>query len=183
MFIQTEPTPNPETLKFIPGQPVVFGAQPLALTSAEEAITRSPLARRLFAIDGVASVFLGADFITVTRSGGRDWQVLKPMLLGAIMDHFTSGEPVLSPHEEGAATEGEDEVVVQIRDLIDTRVRPMVARDGGDIVFHEFRDGVVYLNMKGSCSGCPSSTMTLKNGIENLLKHFVPEVRSVQAVA
>ncbi len=183
MFIQTEATPNPETLKFIPGQPVIVGGQPLELTSAEAARQRSPLAHRLFAVDGVAGVFLGSDFITVTRSGGRDWPVLKPMLLGAIMDHFTSGDAVLAPHEEVISTEGEDDVVLQIRDLIDTRVRPMVARDGGDIVYQDFRDGVVYLHMKGSCSGCPSSTMTLKNGIENLLKHFVPEVRSVQAVA
>lgn len=183
MFIQTEPTPNPDTLKFIPGQPVIESGQPVELTTAEAADQTSPLARRLFAVEGVSGVFLGSDFVTVTRSGGRDWRILKPLLLGAIMDHFTSGEPVLSAGAEIADEIDDDDVVGQIRELIDTRVRPMVARDGGDIVFKEFRDGIVYLNMKGSCSGCPSSTMTLKNGIENLLKHFVPEVMSVQSVA
>ena len=148
-----------------------------------ESAKDSPLARRLFAIEGVDRVFFGADFVTVTKSADKDWQVLKPSILGGIMEHYTSGEPVVSA---GATAESEtaaddDEVVAQIKELLETRVRPAVAQDGGDIVFQDFRDGVVYLHMQGSCSGCPSSTATLKMGIENLLKHYVPEVVEVQA--
>lgn len=181
MFIQTEQTPNPASLKFIPGKPVT-GSGTADYTSADAAAD-SPLAQRLFAIDGIDGVFLGGDFLTVTKAGAKDWQVLKPMILGAIMEHYTSGQPVIAESAETATGgEADSEIVAQIRDLIDTRVRPVVARDGGDITFHEFRDGVVFLHMKGACSGCPSSTMTLKNGIENMLRHFVPEVESVEAV-
>ena len=143
----------------------------------------SPLAKRLFAIEGVERVFFGTDFVTVTKAADQDWQVLKPSILGGIMEHYTSGDP-WSPTERrcaGAAAAEDDEIVAQIKELLDTRVRPAVAQDGGDIVFQDFRDGVVYLHMQGSCSGCPSSTATLKMGIENLLKHYVPEVVEVQA--
>jgi Fe-S cluster biogenesis protein NfuA len=181
MFIQTEATPNPASLKFLPGREVM--GQGTADFADTEAAADSPLAQTLFAIDGIAGVFLGADFVTVTKTEARDWQVLKPMILGAIMDHFTAGRPVMTGAGATAGDDGEESaVVVQIRELIDTRVRPVVARDGGDITFHDFRDGTVFLHMKGACSGCPSSTMTLKNGIENMLRHFVPEVQSVEAV-
>jgi Fe-S cluster biogenesis protein NfuA len=185
MFIQTESTPNPATLKFLPGRDVLpQGA--MDFPNAETA-GASPLAQRLFAVDGVAGVFLGPDFITVTKAHG-EWQHLKPMLLGAIMEHFTSGAPVLAEAGAEAASahasyDGEDEeIVTQIKDLLDTRVRPAVAQDGGDIVFHGFKEGTVYLHMRGACAGCPSSTMTLKNGIENLLRHYIPEVELVEAV-
>ena len=184
MFIQTEATPNPATLKFLPGR-VVMTTGTATFTSAGEA-GRSPLAQRLFGIDGVTGVFLGADFVTVTKDGARDWQHLKPEILGAIMQHFTAGEAVVTA--DGAATEesfaAEDkEIVAQIKELLDTRVRPAVAQDGGDIIFRGFENGVVLLHMQGSCSGCPSSTATLKMGIENMLRHYVPEVTSVRAVA
>lgn len=184
MFIQTEQTPNPASLKFIPGKDVVPGGT-AEFKSRDEA-ARSPLAERLFDIDGVDGVFLGADFITVTKSDAKDWAVLKPMILGAIMEHYTSGQPVLQSEGDSPAaatgSEDESEVVAQIRELIETRVRPVVAQDGGDIIFEGFRDGVVYLHMRGACSGCPSSTATLKHGIENMLRHFIPEVESVEAV-
>ena len=186
MFIQTEATPNPATLKFLPGREVLpTGAMdfPNAGTTGP-----SPLAARLFEVEGVTGVFLGTDFITVTKNDA-EWQHLKPMLLGAIMDHFTSGAPVLAadaPADAGGEEEdydaGDEEIVVQIKELLDTRVRPAVAQDGGDIVFHGYRDGVVRLHMRGACAGCPSATMTLKSGIENLLKHFVPEIDVVEAV-
>jgi Fe-S cluster biogenesis protein NfuA len=187
MFIQTEATPNPATLKFLPGKPVLAGST-RDYRSTDEAV-ESPLAKRLFEINNISGVFLGHDFVTVTRSGG-EWQQLKPAILGVIMDHYMSGVPVLSdtaaPAE--ASTEGEffDEdkapLVKVIKDLLDSRVRPAVAQDGGDITFKGFRDGVVYLNMQGSCAGCPSSTATLKHGVENLLRHFVPEVTEVRPV-
>lgn len=184
MFIQTEQTPNPATLKFLPGCPVMERGT-LDMSSPEDA-DASPLARSLFAVDGVDGVFLGSDFISVTKAEARDWATLKPMILGAIMEHFTSGAPVVEgggvaePDEE---TDGENaEIVVQIKDLLDTRVRPAVAQDGGDIVFRRYEDGIVFLHMQGACSGCPSSTATLKMGIENLLKHFIPEVREVRPV-
>jgi len=183
LFIQTEQTPNPTTLKFLPGR-VVMEKGTLDFADAETAVI-SPLAKRLFAIEGVERVFFGADFITITKASGRDWQILKPSILGGIMEHFTSGEATVSGTPGANAQQGEaddDEIVAQIKDLLETRVRPAVAQDGGDIVFHDFRDGVVYLHMQGSCSGCPSSTATLKMGIENLLKHYVPEVVEVQAV-
>ena len=187
MFIQTEATPNPATLKFLPGRDVL-GDATREFRNADDA-EASPLAERLFAVDGVAGVFLGSDFITVTKAGG-EWQHLKPAILGAIMEHFLSGGPILvDPAQAGSANDGEEffdekdtELVETIRELIETRVRPAVANDGGDITFRGFRDGVVFLNMKGSCAGCPSSTATLKNGIENLLRHFVPEVAEVRPV-
>ncbi|SKA10737.1 Fe-S cluster biogenesis protein NfuA, 4Fe-4S-binding domain [Enhydrobacter aerosaccus] len=182
MFIQTEQTPNPSTLKFIPGR-VVMEKGTVDFANVDTAQS-SPLAKRLFAVDGVERVFFGTDFVTVTKAADKDWQMLKPSILGGIMEHYTSGEPVVAgeagPGAEGAAGE-DDEVVAQIKDILETRVRPAVAQDGGDIVFQDFRDGVVYLHMQGSCSGCPSSTATLKMGIENLLKHYVPEVVEVQA--
>ena len=180
MFIQTEPTPNPATLKFLPGRRVM--TKGTADYPTVDTADNSPLARRLFAVDGVIAVFLGHDFVTVTKRGGLEWPEIKPLVLAAIMDHFNSGEPVVSGETEEAAGEEDDKLVAQIKDLLDTRVRPQVARDGGDIVYRDFRDGVVYLKMQGSCAGCPSSTATLKHGIENMLKYYVPEVVSVQAV-
>jgi Fe-S cluster biogenesis protein NfuA len=179
LFIQTEQTPNPSTLKFLPGR-VVMEKGTMDFATAEAAVP-SPLAKRLFAVEGVERVFFGSDFVTVTKAADRDWQVLKPSILGGIMEHYTSGDPVVADAAEAGATADDDEVVAQIKELLDTRVRPAVAQDGGDIVFQDFRDGVVYLHMQGSCSGCPSSTATLKMGIENLLKHYVPEVVEVQA--
>lgn len=181
MFIQTEQTPNPSTLKFLPGR-VVMEKGTLDFAGPDVA-GNSPLAKRLFAVEGVERVFFGNDFVTVTKAADKDWQILKPSILGGIMEHYTSGEPVVADAvaaDQGAAAE-DDEVVAQIKELLETRVRPAVAQDGGDIVFQDFRDGVVYLHMQGSCSGCPSSTATLKMGIENLLKHYVPEVVEVQA--
>ena len=181
MFIQTESTPNPATLKFLPGRPVHETGR-LDYPDAAAA-ARSPLARRLFAIDGVAGVHLGTDFITITKAG-PEWQHLKPKVLGAIMEHYQSGEPAVE--DDAAPTdalpEDGDEVSAEIRELIETRVRPAVAQDGGDIVFERFEDGVVYLQMRGSCSGCPSSTATLKHGIEQMLRHYVPEVTEVRQV-
>src|SRR3954471_21266645 len=181
MFIQTEQTPNPSTLKFLPGR-VVMEKGTLDFAEAGTA-QNSPLAKRLFAIEGVERVFFGSDFVTVSKAADKDWQILKPSILGGIMEHYTSGEPVVASDSaaRGEAAADDDEVVAQIKELLETRVRPAVAQDGGDIVFQDFRDGVVYLHMQGSCSGCPSSTATLKMGIENLLKHYVPEVVEVQA--
>jgi Fe-S cluster biogenesis protein NfuA len=185
MFIQTEQTPNPATLKFLPGRDVVSKGV-VDFTDPDKA-QGSPRARRVFAIEGVTGVFLGADFVTVTKAGGEDWYALKPAVLGAIMEHFMSGDPVLEPETQHLADEAEpsgeeDALVKQIRELIDTRVRPAVAQDGGDIIFRGFERGVVYLHMRGACSGCPSSTITLKNGIENLLRYYVPEVVEVRSV-
>ncbi len=182
MFIQTEATPNPLTLKFVPGVDVL-GSGTAFFTSAAEA-KHSPLAQALFRMDGISAVFLGGDFITVTRDPEFTWEVLKPMVLTSIMDHFVAGKPVM---EEGGAaaaadTSNDSDIVKQIRELIDTRVRPAVAQDGGDIIFRGFEDGIVQLELHGSCSGCPSSTITLKNGIETMLKHYVPEVIAVEAV-
>lgn len=181
MFIQTEQTPNPSTLKFLPGR-VVMDKGTLDFATVDTA-GASPLAKRLFAVEGVERVFFGADFVTVTKAADKDWQILKPSILGGIMEHYTSGEPVVAEAgpQTGEAAVEDDEVVAQIKELLETRVRPAVAQDGGDIVFQDFRDGVVYLHMQGSCAGCPSSTATLKMGIENLLKHYVPEVVEVQA--
>jgi len=182
MFIQTEGTPNPATLKFLPGKSVV-GAGTANFADASDA-GRSPLATRLFAIEGVAGVFLGSDFVTVTKSDDRDWDVMRPQILGGIMEHYQSGRPVLED-DAGASDEAEgddDPIVKQIKELIDTRVRPAVAQDGGDIVFKGFEGGVVSLHMQGACAGCPSSTATLKHGIENMLRHYVPEVQEVRAV-
>jgi Fe-S cluster biogenesis protein NfuA len=181
MFIQTEPTPNPATLKFLPGRTVM--EQGTANFTDADAAARSPLAERLLALPGVAGVFFGADFITVSKDQDTDWFDLKPVVLSAIMEHFTAGAPViLGGSGESDADDDEDEVVQQIKELLETRVRPAVAQDGGDILFHSYEDGVVYLHMQGSCSGCPSSTATLKAGIENMLRHYVPEVQEVRAV-
>lgn len=184
MFIQTEATPNPQTLKFIPGKPVIDEGN-LEFLSQEHA-TSSPLAKRLFGVDGVEAVFLGTDFISVTK-GQMEWQMLKPAVLGAIMEHYMSGDPVMSDEAEPAGQDAgefydakDEETVNVIKELLETRVRPAVAQDGGDIVFKGFRDGVVYLTMKGACAGCPSSTVTLQHGIENLLRHFLPEVQAVR---
>ncbi len=181
MFIQTETTPNPATLKFLPGRAVM--SQGTAHFESQEDAKRSPLATRLFAVDGVEGVFLGADFVSVSKDTETRWEVIKPMILSAIMDHYLSGDEMAVIGDDGAETgEAESEIVAQIRELLETRVRPAVAQDGGDIVFRGFEDGVVYLHMRGACSGCPSSTMTLKNGIENMLRYYVPEVQAVQSV-
>ena len=185
MFIQTESTPNPATLKFLPGQ-TVLAAGTADFPSAEAAQT-SPLAARIFAAGGVAGVFLGTDFVTVTKAESVDWPHIKPQILGAIMEHYQSGAPVMTgatgeAHGQNFAAEDGD-IVRQIKDLLDTRVRPAVAQDGGDITFHGFDRGVVYLHLQGACAGCPSSTLTLKMGIENLLRHYIPEVTEVRPVA
>ncbi len=181
MFIQTEQTPNPATLKFLPGETVM--ERGTADFASSEQAGRSPLARRLFQLDGVAGVFLGSDFITITKRDDKDWALIKPALLGIIMEHFTGNRPIIEGPAEDADEGGEDsEVVAQIKELLDTRVRPAVAQDGGDIVFRGFEGGIVYLHMQGACSGCPSSTATLKMGIENMLRHYVPEVVEVRAV-
>jgi len=184
MFIQTEATPNPATLKFIPGRDVLREGT-ADYRSAGEA-EPSPLAQRLFDIEGVSGVFLGSDFISVTK-GETEWQHLKPAILGAIMEHYMSGAPVIDDNGANDVSEGgydpaDEAVVATIKELLETRVRPAVAQDGGDITFKGFRDGVVYLAMRGACAGCPSSTATLQHGIENLLRHFCPEVEEVQAV-
>jgi Fe-S cluster biogenesis protein NfuA len=181
MFIQTEPTPNPATLKFLPGT-VVMGQGTADFADSSRA-EKSPLATRLFAVDGVTSVFLGTDFITVAKADSTDWQVIKPQILAAIMEHFSSGQPVINEGSEDVASGVDDDgIVMQIKELLDTRVRPAVAQDGGDIIFRAFEDGIVYLHLQGACAGCPSSSATLKHGIENMLKYYVPEVMAVQAV-
>jgi Fe-S cluster biogenesis protein NfuA len=187
MFIQTETTPNPATLKFLPGRPVIEEGS--VDFPDRESGRISPLAARLFGIPEVERVFFGADFITVTKSDAADidWRHLKPAILGAIMEHFTKGLPLFETGvtvEAEPTYEGEEgEIVAQIKELLETRVRPAVAQDGGDIIFQGFEDGVVFLHLQGSCAGCPSSTATLKMGIENMLKHYVPEVVEVRAVA
>jgi Fe-S cluster biogenesis protein NfuA len=184
MFIETEGTPNPATLKFLPGRDVM-GLSTADFASPVSAI-RSPLATALFALPGVARVFFGGDFVTITKNDQISWQALKPQVLGVIMDHFVAGRPVIESDDAGLDEEDVDEadreVVDQIKELLDTRVRPAVAGDGGDIVFRGYREGVVRLHMQGSCSGCPSSSATLKHGIENMLKHYVPEVIAVEQV-
>jgi Fe-S cluster biogenesis protein NfuA len=186
MFIQTEATPNPATLKFLPGR-TVMGEGTLDMPTAQEA-ERSPLAARLFGIEGISGVFFGYDFVTVTKAGA-EWQHIKPAILGAIMEHFMSGAPLLTegmapvnPEEGEFFDEGDTQTVNTIKELLESRIRPAVAGDGGDITFKGFKDGIVYLAMKGSCAGCPSSTATLKHGIQNLLRHFLPDVREVQAI-
>ena len=192
MFIQTEATPNPATLKFLPGKEVL--AEGTAdFRNAEAAAQASPLAGKLFSIQGVTGVFFGYDFVTVTKDEGLEWQHLKPAILGAIMEHFMSGAPMMSAgsqaNSERADQDGEfyaeadQEIVVTIKELLETRVRPAVAQDGGDITFRGYENGTVFLHMKGACAGCPSSTATLKHGIQNLLKHFVPEVQQVEQVS
>ena len=186
MFIQTEATPNPATLKFLPGE-VVAADGPHEFADAADAEERSPLAAALFDVPHVDGVFFGYDFVTVTKDDSADWQHLKPAILGAIMEHFTAGRPVMSGSgevevAEGHVDEGAEEIVATIKELLETRVRPAVAQDGGDITFHGYTDGRVFLRMRGACAGCPSSTATLQHGIQNLLRHFIPEVQSVEAV-
>ena len=186
MFIQTESTPNPATLKFLPGQSVMdLGTADFP--SADTA-GKSPLANRIFAVGGVTGVFFGLDFVTVTKAEDTEWDHIKPSILGAIMEHYQSGQAVMGddhkPVSGHADHDGEDgEIVSQIKELLDSRVRPAVAQDGGDITFHGFDRGVVYLHMQGACAGCPSSTLTMKMGIENLLRHYIPEVTEVRPVA
>ena len=181
MFIQTEATPNPLTLKFNPGVPVMPSGT-LFITSQKDS-KNSPLAAELFRVEGVTAVFLGSDFITITKSPDAGWEMLKPALLTAIMDHFVAGKPVVvEATDSPAVSDNDSDIVKQIKELIEMRVRPAVAQDGGDIIFRGFHDGIVQLELHGSCSGCPSSTVTLKNGIENMLKHYVPEVVAVEAV-
>ena len=183
MFIQTEQTPNPATLKFLPGCTVMETGT--ANFPERGAAARSPLAEHLFQLPEVSGVFLATDFITVTKNGDTEWHQLKPAVLAAIMEHFTAGRPVIIGEAiavAGDAAEEDNEIVSQIKELLETRVRPAVAMDGGDITFEDFADGVVYLHMQGSCAGCPSSTATLKAGIENMLRHYIPEVVEVRAV-
>ena len=186
MFIQTESTPNPATLKFLPGQSVLeMGTADFPTPDTADG---SPLASRIFAVEGVTGVFFGTDFVTVTKAEAVEWDHIKPALLGAIMEHYQSGDAVMaadhtpaSGHAEHTGDDGE--IVGQIKELLDSRVRPAVAQDGGDITFHGFDRGIVYLHMQGACAGCPSSTLTLKMGIENLLRHYIPEVTEVRPVA
>ncbi|MCF6199622.1 MAG: NifU family protein [Hyphomicrobiaceae bacterium] len=183
MFIQTEPTPNPSTLKFVPGKQVLASGVEDFKSLADAG--NSPLATRLFEVDGVAGVFLGNDFISVTK-GDLDWDLLKPAVMGVIMEHFMSGAPVMEGDAQGdnqneVFDEEDRETVDTIKQLLEEKVRPAVAQDGGDIIFQAYKDGIVYLELRGACSGCPSSTATLKNGVENLLKHFLPEVKEVRS--
>lgn len=183
MFIQTEETPNPATIKFIPGQ-AVTGDKTYDFASAQEA-HYAPLAQRLFGIVGVSRVFLARDFVSVSKADDTDWSMLTPMILAALMDHFSTDQPIIDQsylEAKTAVNPEEDAISAQIRELLEERVRPMVAMDGGDIVFDRFEDGIVFLQMRGACAGCPSSTATLKMGIENMLKHYVPEVEDVRAV-
>ena len=189
MFIQTENTPNPNTVKFLPGCEVVRPT-PVDIPNREMADEKSPLAARLFRVDGVTRVFLGVDFVSITKADNYDWNLIKPQVLTGLMEHFTRGLPVLSDEMVGSdgptrgneIHEDDDEITSQIKELLETRVRPAVAQDGGDIIFNKFDDGIVYLEMRGACAGCPSSTMTLKAGIENMLRHYVPEVTEVRPV-
>lgn len=187
MFIQTENTPNPNTMKFLPGQDVL-GERTAFFTDSDNA-KASPLASALFVLADIRAVFFGSDFITVTKTESSNWDVLKPQILTTVMEHYQSGLPLMgaATTEKAASnetySEDEQQVVDQIKELIETRVRPAVAQDGGDIIFHSFKEGIVKLEMHGACSGCPSSTATLKSGIENMLKHYIPEVITVEAVA
>ena len=188
MFIQTEPTPNPLTLKFLPGR-VVMKEGTFFSQNIDES-KNSPLAKRLFSIEGVVGVFFGSDFVTITKDENIDWQILKPNILGAITDHYNSGDKIIINEKEFTESKNtknkfnkeENEIVHQIKEILDSRVRPAVAMDGGDIVFQNYEDGIVYLHMQGACSGCPSSTATLKIGIENMLKHYIPEIKEVRPI-
>ena len=185
MFIQTEQTPNPQTLKFLPGKVVMVEGTAFFQNIAEA--SNSPFAKRLFDVEGVKGVFFGSDFITITKDQSLDWQILKPLILGSIMDHYNSGDETIITNKKSEKSslkvdENDTDIVKQIKELLDTRVRPAVAMDGGDIIYDSFKDGVVYLEMQGACSGCPSSTATLKMGIENMLKHYVPEVKEVRPI-
>ncbi|HBR68905.1 MAG TPA: NifU family protein [Rhodospirillaceae bacterium] len=181
MFIQTEKTPNPATIKFLPGQTVMERGTAEFASAASS--TSSPLAQRLFQLQGVARIFFGRDFVSVSKADDTDWSILTPMVLGVLMEHLSTGQPIMTAQAEGGTVpEVDDEITAQIKILIEERVRPMVMMDGGDIVFDSFQDGVVFLQMRGACSGCPSSTATLKQGIETMLKHYVPEVTEVRPV-
>ena len=186
MFIQTEQTPNPLTMKFLPGQVVM--KEGTAFYQNETEASNSPLAVKLFSIDEVKGVFLGSDFITITKEENSDWQILKTMVLGAITDHYNSGEETVISSSKSELdkslrdNENDSDIVKQIKELLDTKVRPAVANDGGDIIYEKFEEGIVYLHMQGACSGCPSSTATLKMGIENMLKHYIPEVKEVRPI-
>ena len=185
MFIQTEQTPNPQTLKFLPGK-IVMDEGTAFYQNVDDA-SNSPFAKRLFEVEGVEGVFFGSDFITITKNQSIEWQVMKPLILGSVMDHYNSGELTITKEQnsENSSLKKEDtdsDIVKQIKELLDTRVRPAVAMDGGDIIYDSFKDGIVYLHMQGACSGCPSSTATLKMGIENMLKHYIPEVKEVRPI-
>ncbi len=183
MFVQTEPTPNPATLKFLPGKEVM--KEGTIFFQSEESASNSPLAQNLFSIKGVESVFFGSDFITITKAESNEWALMKPAILGCIIEHFTMNKPVISEQAtrtEHSIDEGDSDVVKKIKELLDTKVRPAVAMDGGDIIFDNYNEGIVFLQMQGACQGCPSSTATLKMGIENMLKHYIPEVREVRPV-
>jgi Fe-S cluster biogenesis protein NfuA len=182
MFIQTESTPNPDALKFIPGQQLLPAGEDVTCLSSDEAAKKSPLAARLFSVDGVKEVYIGHDFITVTKVPSVEWYLIKAELLTSIMEQLLAGRPIVSA-DDAKAEQGElDGLSAQIKELIETRVRPAVAQDGGDIQFHSFEHGVVKVHLRGACSGCPSSSITLKSGIENMLKYYVPEVEAVEAV-
>jgi Fe-S cluster biogenesis protein NfuA len=182
VFIQTEQTPNPETLKFLPG--CVVMPEGTASYLLGQPCDNSPLANQLLKIDGVKGVFFGSDFVTITKDSSFDWSVVKPSILMKLMDHFVANLPVITEVLSQTTPEADvsNPLVYQIKELLDTRIRPAVAQDGGDIVFHSFEDGIVYLKMQGACSGCPSSSATLKSGIENMLRYYVPEVQEVRAV-
>ena len=182
MFIQTENTPNPATLKFIPEDIQIAGTNPVDFKNVSQAKGSSILAEQLFLIDGVISVFLGKDFVTITKAENKDWQNIKTQILATIMDFCLSGKPAINPKQAEESAEEDSEVVKQIKELIEIKVRPAVAMDGGDIIYRGFENGIVKLQLHGSCSGCPSSTITLKNGIENMLKHYIPEVEGVEEV-
>lgn len=182
MFIQTEETPNPQVLKFIPDGKEVLKTGGEEFKSQKDAATKSPLATQLFEVKGVLSVFLGKDFVSITKQSDIEWDQIKADIQATIMDFFVSGKEVMFEKNDSDDNNEDDEVTKQIKELIEIKVRPAVAMDGGDIVFHEFKEGIVYLELKGACSGCPSSTITLKSGIENMLKHYVPEVESVEQV-
>ena len=191
MFIQTEETPNPATLKFIPDGHIILKNGTAEFKNQKQAETKSPLALQLFAITGVEAVFFGHDFITITKSGNAVWKYLTSEIQAVIMDFFLTGKNPMFENQESASAkdssetsnEGDSEIVKQIKELIEIKVRPAVAMDGGDIIFHSFENGIVYLMLKGSCSGCPSSTITLKSGIENMLKHYIPEVEAVEQIS
>lgn len=189
MFIQTETTPNPATLKFLPGK-VVVDTGTADFPSEDSINGASPLAEKLFTVSGVTGVFYGYDFITITKDDNHDWQHLKPSILATIMEYFMAGSPVMTSDQGGMSSDSSEEfydeadanIVTTIKELLETRVRPAVAQDGGDITFHGYKEGKVFLHMKGACAGCPSSTATLKHGIQNLLRHFIPEVEEVEAI-
>lgn len=183
MFIQTQTTPNPNTIKFLPGQ-VLMTSGSREFTDEAQA-KASPLAERLFHLDGIKGVFFGSDFVSVTKEEGASWNFLKARVLAAVMEHFSMGMPLFTESDavEAVSSEEDSEIVQQIKELLETRVRPAVAQDGGDILFDRFDKGIVYLHMRGACAGCPSSTMTLKSGIENMLRHYVPEVLEVRPAA